>query len=46
MLCTTLQNCPDVRVFYFIIAEAQEQEVMEHEILNAIEKILAKEHHG
>ena len=31
--------------FYFIIAEAQDQEVMEHEILNAIEKIL-KEHHG
>ena len=26
--------------------EVQEQEVMEHEILNAIENILAKEHHG
>ena len=33
-------------VFYFITAEVQEQEAMEHEILNAIENILAKEHHG
>ena len=27
-------------------AEAQEQEVTEHKILNAIEKMLAKGHHG